>query len=371
MKIKDIAITGATALALAGCAGGGTDPDVLTMAVGTYTDSGSRGIYTYSFNVKTGEVTGLDTLEIKNPSYLNFSADGRHLYAVSENNDGTDCVSAIGFDAKSGEMALLGSLPTQGNAPCYVEVCGSTLLTANYMGGTMSVFSLKPDGNLDRLVTQLKGTAASIGSNERQKEAHVHTARVTPDQHWVLATDFSADRVVRMAFDGTTVNTGSVAAFPVSPVSGPRHIEFSPDGQAVYVISELSGAVTVFNYNNGALEKLQEIQSDTVDAHGSADIHISPDGRFLYTSNRLKADGIRIFSVDPQSHKLTSVGYQLTGVHPRNFVITPDGRWLLCACRDSNEILIYSIDSKSGLLKQVGKPVTLPHPVCVKFAPKG
>lgn len=366
MKKLMMAMVGLAALGLAGCTG---DSHSLTMAVGTYTDNGSEGIYTFSFDTVTGQVQGLDTLQIANPSYVNFNERGTRLYAVSENNEASDSVSAIEIDAKSGKMKWLGALPTRGAASCYVEACGQVLLTANYNGGTMSVFQLSPEGNLERMVGQMKGTTGGPDT-ARQKIPHVHTARVTPDRRYVLATDFAADRLLRMAFDGMSVNLNSMAVFHLSRDYGPRHIEFSPDGQAVYVIGELSGTVTVFNYNGGALQRVQEVKSDTVGARGSADIHITPDGRFLYTSNRLKADGLRIFKVDQKSHQLTSVGYQPTGLHPRNFAITPDGKWLLCACRDSNEIQIFKIDPATGALKQVGKPIALPHPVCIKFAPK-
>ncbi|KAA6308574.1 6-phosphogluconolactonase, partial [termite gut metagenome] len=95
----------------------------------------------------------------------------------------------------------------------------------------------------------------------------------------------------------------------------PRHIAFAPNGKYAYLINELLGQVTAFTYNSGMLNEIQTIAADTVDARGSADIRVSPDGKFLYASNRLKADGIAIFKIDETTGTLTKVGYQLTGIH--------------------------------------------------------
>ena len=131
-------------------------------------------------------------------------------------------------------------------------------------------------------------------------------------------------------------------------------------------MSELAGTVTVFANEHGTLKHLQTIASDSVNGGGGADIHLSPDGKFLYSSNRLKADGISIFKVNPANGLLTKVGYQLTGTHPRNFCITPNGKYLLCACRDSNLIQVYRINGESGMLSDIHQDIILKKPVCVK-----
>jgi len=108
--------------------------------------------------------------------------------------------------------------------------------------------------------------------------------------------------------------------------------------------------------------------SDSVGARGGADIHLSPDGRFLYTSNRLQAEGIAIFAVDPTNGLLSRVGYQPTGAHPRQFNITPNGRYLLCCCRDSDKIQVFRRDQQTGLLVDTGKDIPVSRAVCVQFA---
>ena len=336
--------------------------DEIRLLVGTYTDSGSKGIYSLSFDQESGRSLLLDSLEIKNPSYLTISKDGRYLYAVSENSDATAALNAIRFRAKTGKMRLLNTVLTHGEDPCHVETKGNIALTANYTGGSMSVFPIGKDGRLGNTKAVYKGNRG--GERPQQSSAHIHMARFLGDGH-ILATDFSADQLLLFGTNTSGVSYERVAG-RVAKNSGPRHIELSKDEKTVYVMSELSGTVTVFSNEHGTLRRLQTIASDSVNGRGGADIHLSPDGKFLYSSNRLKADGISIFKVNPANGLLTKVGYQLTGTHPRNFCITPNGKYLLCACRDINVIEVYSIDPENGLLRDTHQNIVLKKPVCVK-----
>ena len=337
------------------------------MLVGTYTDGGSKGIYTYSFDQETGDARALSSLALKNPSYLTVSHDGGRVYAVSETNDNQASLNTIRLTPHTGEMQLLGSVPVMGGDPCYVASNGKTVLTANYSGGSMSVFSLSRQGTMPELTTRFLG-ATGGPDQTRQNTPHVHCACFTPDGKYALATDFSADRILSYRLTEGKVVANGVAA-SVSADSGPRHLVFSKNGLFAYLMSELSGKVTVFRYAEGRLTTLQEIVSDSVGARGGADIHLSPDGRFLYSSNRLQAEGIAIFSVDSRTGLLTRIGYQPTGTHPRQFNITPNGQYLLCCCRDSNKIQVFRRDMKTGLLTDTHKDIPVSKAVCVQFSP--
>lgn len=338
--------------------------EMVMMVVGTYTDGGSKGVYSYRFNQETGAVEALDSLEMTNPSYLTLSSNGRLIYVVSETHDDQASLNVIRLNTRGG-MRLFQTVPTDGADPCYVATNGEFVLTANYSGGSMSVFELSQGGTQAKLATRFPGTTGGPDLS-RQNLPHVHCACFTPDGEFVLATDFSADRILSYRIEGQKVIDNGVAAV-VSADSGPRHMTFSNDGRYAYLMSELSGNVTVFNYKRGRLKMLQEVVSDSVGARGGADIHLSPDGRFLYSSNRLKAEGIAIFAVDSNTGLLTRIGYQPTAGHPRQFNITPNGRFLLCCCRDSDKIQVFRRDDRTGLLTDTHQDISLSKPVCVQF----
>ena len=339
----------------------------LCMLVGTYTAQSSQGIYTFRSNQETGQSVMLDSFAMENPSYLTPSADGRYVYAVSEMEDSTASVMALQLDKNSGKLEQLGVQPTLGGSPCYVATNGRCVLTANYSGGTMSVFPLRADGQLERIDSLFQGAATGPDA-DRQREAHVHCACFSPDGNYIFATDFSADRIQRFTVHPDEARPQALAeTVEVAPGSGPRHLTFSPNGHQAYLINELSGKVVVFDYLNGQLYQKQVITADTLYARGSADIHLSPDGRYLYASNRLKGDGLAIFAVHPEDGTLAKVGYQPTGIHPRNFSITPNGRYLLVACRDSYMIQVFLRNEETGLLTPTRQDIHLSQPVCIQF----
>ena len=340
--------------------------NTIKMVVGTYTNGTSRGVYSFDFDQDHGTAHALDTLDVSNPSFLTISQDGTRIYAVSENNDSTAAVNAIRFDNKTGRMSLINSQPTHGEDPCHVSTNGRILLTANYTGGSLSVLPLDKDGALLPMSQQLRGTTAS-SDMPQQATAHIHCALFTPDGREVVATDFSANRLIRMSLEEATRLSSPTNAAILPENSGCRHFVWSNDRRFCYVISEISGAVTVLRNTSGTMPILQQIQSDSVGGHGSADIHLSPNGHFLYTSNRLVDDGISIFAVEEETGRLTKIGYQPTGIHPRNFNITPNGRFLLCACRDSNVIQVFSIDQTTGLLHDTHQDIRMDKPVCIQF----
>ncbi len=336
----------------------------INMVVGTYTDTGSKGLYSYSLNQETGKFVLQDSLAVVNPSYLTFSANGKNIFAVSERRDNSAALMAIGFDKKTGKMSLKSTQPTNGMAPCYVETNGTIAVTANYSGGNISTFLIGKDGNLSKSLATFRGNASNQASP--QNEAHIHAARFDSDGN-ILATDFSADQLLKLKVEDSGKVAEPVVVGKLLPGSGPRHIEFSKSEQYVYVMSELAGTVSVFKKNRqGLLVRTQVIASDSVGGRGGADIHLTKDGKFLYTSNRLKADGISVFKVDSNTGKLTKIGYQLTGVHPRNFAITPNDQYLLVACRDSNQIQVYERNKKTGMLT-FKHNIPVKKPVCVKF----
>ena len=346
-----------------------TRPDILTLFVGTYSD----GFYAYDFDQRAGEFVGegpVAKAEMPNPSYLTVR-DSR-VYAVSEMPDTTASVWAWRWGGNGFE--LINSQPTgvipgeakespfRGEDPCYVATDGTLLAVANYSGGTLATYRLREDGSIAPLDSLLvSGTGGPDLS--RQAAPHVHCAVFSPEGKHLFFSEFSADEIGRMDVYAGGVR-GYCRAASLHADYGPRHLLFDASGKHLYVIGELSGDITVFDYADGALTEKQVIKADRMDARGAADIHFSPDGKFLYASLRLRGDGIVVFEVGPGG-LLSYVGYTATGPHPRNFNITPNGRFVLVCCRDNDSVEIYERDAASGLLTFTGRRLNLTRPVYV------
>jgi 6-phosphogluconolactonase (cycloisomerase 2 family) len=351
------------------------DSNSVYLLVGTYTSGESKGIYVYRFDTVTADAERVGMAELANPSYLTVSHDGNFVYSVTETRDENASASAFAFDRQKGELKLLNRSKTQGGDPCNIvtDRAGRHVVTASYSGSSISVFDIKDDGSLSEL-TQLLKFSGKGSDPGRQERPHLHWAGYSPDGRYLYANDLGTDKIYKYAVNNAAgenqkyLTEGTPASFKLADGTGPRHSEFHPNGKFLYLIGELSGDVLVFAYNDasGDLTEIQKIKSDTLDAHGSADIHVTPDGRFLYSSNRLKGDGLAIFSINAEDGKLTRIGYQETGRHPRNFVITPDGKLLLVACRDSNVIQVFRIDRETGLLENLNRDIALQMPVCLK-----
>lgn len=345
------------------------------LLVGSYATPQDEGIKVYAFDSGSGAcryVSGLRGLS--NPSYLTVSRDGMRVYAVGEESDSTSCAHTLSFDAATGRLTPVNTQPTHGAAPCHIALSPQEeyALTANYLGANITLFPLDAQGRL-----QPGSTIDFTGCGpdpERQEQPHLHCITFTPDSRLLLANDLGTDRIhcfplCGQQSDGAHPLLDPSEAFDVvlPAGTGPRHLDFAPDGRHAYLLGELSGEVHVLAYDAGKLTLIQTLLADSLQARGSADIHVSPDGRHLYASNRLRDDGLAIFRIDSVDGTLAKVGYCPTGPHPRNFVITPDGRFLLVACRDSNEIRLLARDSLSGLLTDTGKRIETLRPVCLKF----
>jgi 6-phosphogluconolactonase len=344
--------------------------------VGTYTTGKSEGIYVYRFNAATGKTTLVSSIRSKNPSFLALSSNGKYLYAVNENgSDQAGGVSAFSFDKATGRLHFLNSKRSGGADPCYISVnkTGKWAVVANYNGGNLSALHVKADGSLDTLAQVIQHSGSSVNA-QRQEKAHVHSVVFSPDEHFLLSADLGMDRESIYRFEPEKFQPLSDARdsfVNTLPGTGPRHLVFHPRLPFAYLIEELTGTVDGFHYAEGRLINFQHISTHPDDYNGekgSADIHISPDGNFLYASNRGDANNIAIYSIDSSSGKLTLKGFQSTlGATPRNFMIDPSGHYLLAANQKTGNIVVFKINRKTGLLQPAGIQVEVPSPVCLKM----
>lgn len=248
---------------------------------------------------------------------------------------------------------------------------GKFIAVANYGSGNAAVFPVS-NGSIGAAADRVQH-AGTGPVTDRQEKAHAHAAIFSPDNKYLFVNDLGIDKIMCYNFAASTGKlTPATAPFvQVKPGSGPRHLVFDASGKFAYLMTELSGEVLVYAYADGRFTLLQTISSHPADFKGkigSADIHLSPDGNFLYASNRGDANSLAIFKRDKSSGKLTSIGFQSTlGVMPRNFNFDPGGNFLLAAHQESNDVVIFKVDKKTGLLTDTGKRIKVGSPVCVQW----
>jgi 6-phosphogluconolactonase len=353
----------------------------LPVYVGTYTSGKSEGIYLYRLDLTSGELRHVATTKgVKDPSYLTLARNGRYLYAVNEVEEfagkKSGAVSAFAIEPGTGALRLLNQQPSLGGAPCYIitDQTGKFVLIANYIGGNTAVLPVNRDGSLGTATDLQQDLGASINP-ARQEGPHAHCIVIAPANRFAYGCDLGADKVMIYRFDQRRgkLSPNRTPFVRAKPGAGPRHLTFHPAGGYVYVINELDNSVTVYAQDpaRGDLNALQTVPTlppDFSGANTGADIHVSPNGRFLYCSNR-GHDSIATFAVDSRNGRLAFTAHEPTGGKtPRNFVIDPTGRFLLAANQNSDTIVVFRIDQQTGRLRPTGKVAEVPSPVCLKFA---
>ncbi len=347
------------------------------LVIGTYTSTKSEGIYVYKFDTATAENSFVSVAKISNPSFLTVSANKKFVYAVGENIDSTiqpigGTVTSFSFDKINGTLSKINKQPSAGKNPCYVTIDknGKWLYVGNYSSGTVGLFKANKNGSINSLKQVITHEGSSKNA-QRQNAPHVHATVLSADNKFLYVPDLGIDKVMIYAFDKKKKQLNYTSSAVSEPGSGPRHFTFHPNNKYAYLMEELTGTVVFYEVNKGSLklnERINAMPKDFSGALGSADIHVSPDGKFLYCSNRGESNTISIFSIDPSTGKLTIVGHQNTlGKTPRNFNFDPSGNFLLVANQNSDEIVIFKIDKKTGLLTDTGKKINVPKPVCLQW----
>ena len=345
---------------------------------GTYTTGTSEGIYVYRFDANTGAISPADTARaVKQPSYLTLSADGNFLYAVNETGgNAPGQISAFSFNKATGKLQFLNKRPSFGDYPCYITVSNNRkwVIAGNYGGGNFVAYAVNEDGSLSDNYQMIQHQGKGPNPS-RQEASHVHSTVFSPDQRHLLVSDLGTDKVTVYRFNE------NAASNPIAPVpahvastiggSGPRHLEFHPNGKWVYLMEELSGYVSAWKYRKGKLTSFHRSdahQADYKGDHGSADIHISADGKHLYASNRYQANNLTIFNINRKSGQITPIAYQdVLGNKPRNFIIEPSGKFVLVANQESNDVRIFRRNPATGLLTPTETMLSVGNPVCLKL----
>ena len=348
--------------------------------VGTFSVRGSQGIYAYTFDRAKQRLTPLQTVpSLESPTFLAIHPTKKYLYSVNRGKaniaDQGGSVSAYGIDGATGRLSGLNHKSSYGEGPCYVSIdkTGKYLAIAHYNEGNLTILSLFKDGQIGGVSEAKKYTGNSVNP-ERQESSHAHAAVFSEDNKFLYVTDLGSDRIYIYGFNESdgTLQIPETPEVTVAPGAGPRHVTFHPTGNYLYLAEELTSTIAVYavDKETGSLTVMQDTVRSLPDNftgdNTSADIHSAASGKFLYMSNR-GADIISIFTIGDDG-KITAIGHQSTGGKtPRNFLIDPQGEFLFAANQDSDTINIFRINPKSGTLTPVGKPVSVPSPVCLKL----
>ena len=349
----------------------------VTLFVGTYTRQGSEGIYTCVMDLETGalELRGI-TGNIENPSFLAVDPAGHHLYAVCETGDESDHggVTPFGINA-DGSLNELNRQSTGGPGPCHlaVDAQDTLVIAANYKGGSVATLPLRPDGTLAKRSGFVQHEGTSVNP-DRQDQPHAHSVTINASNNRAYVCDLGADTIVVYDINYDLAQLEHAVTIAAQPGQGPRHFAFHPSRPFAYVINELGSTVAVYTVDrqDGSLSERQMISTlpaEWIGSNTTADIHVSPDGRFLYGSNR-GHDSIALFQIDMTTGALDPIGHEPSqGQTPRNFAISPGGNFLLAENQDSGTIRTFAIDSNNGQLNDTGHVLEIPAPVCIVFRP--
>ena len=341
--------------------------------------SHGSGITVFDYDPQTGALRELSrTGGITNPSFLSLHPRLPVLYATSEVygwNEGT--VSAYRIDVATGKLTYLNKQPTLGSvaAQSSLDAEGRRLFVVNYRmgelddlpGQSVAVFQVREDGSL----APASASAAHSGSGpkaERQEGPHPHCVLVSPDGRHAVATDLGTDEVVVYAIhDG---GLARVSELKLRPGTGPRHMAWHPGGRVLYVNGELDQTVSALDWNSGTLRHLHTaatLPEEFAGVNHTADLHVSPDGRFVYCSNR-GHDSIAVFATSADGSALRPLGQVPTGgATPRSFCLDPAGRFLIAANQDSDTLAVFRRDMQTGALTRVGDLIEAGTPMCVRL----
>lgn len=356
-------------------------PSKMRVYFGTYTGKDSKGIYASELDLKTGALTEAQLVaETVSPAFVAVHPSKKYLYAVGEISEfqgkKTGVVSAFAIDAKSGKLTLLNQQSSQGTGPCHlvVDATGKAVLVANYGGGSVASLPIAADGKLGEAVSAIQHKGSSVNKG-RQEAPHAHSINVDPANRFAFCADLGLDQILIYRFDAgkATLTANDPPYGVVAPGSGPRHFAFHPSSRYAYVCNEMTSGITAFSYDaaKGSLTEIHTLSTlpEPVKGNSTAEIQVHPSGKFVYVSNR-GHDSLAIFTIDQATGKITAAGHQKTGGRtPRNFGIDPTGQYILAANQSTHDVFVFRVDQATGQLTQVGSPIKVGSPVCVKFVP--
>lgn len=359
--------------------GGPMVADELLMFVSAFAPGEQGAIHAYRIDSETARWELLERCtDVEHPFFLALSPDGRNLYAIHAprtfGGRDDEYVAAFEILDQRGRLQLLNRQSTRGTASCYLDVdaTGRAVVVANYNTGSVAALPRLADGSLGAITSFVQHQGHSVNPR-RQEGPHAHCAVISPDNRLMLAADLGIDKVQIYQLDAARAElTPHLQPFVRTPPgTGPRHLAFHPTAPNLYVINELAGSITRFSClpEDGLLVERETVPTLPADFDGDnlcADVKITPDGRFLYGTNR-GHDSIAAYRIEADGQLTQLAILPSGGAGPQNLAITPDGRLLLCANMPGDSVTIFQIDADDGTLTPVGEPIPLPSPSCIRW----
>ena len=348
--------------------------------VGTYSERGSQGLYVLEFNRATGTLSERQTVEDKaSPTFLTIHPNGKYLYAVyREGQDAQDqqgTVAAFAIHPTDGTLRKINEQPSLGADPCHVSVDpeGAFAYVSNYNGGNLSVYPLAADGQLASASDMVQHTGKSVDP-ERQQKPYMHSIIPNASGDLLYASDLGTDKIMMYRPDRSSGKlTPAQPPYAASTEgAGPRHFALHPSGRWAFSVEELSSTIAAYRVDEktgdlrpaGRVPTLPEGVSNKDNT--TADIHVSPDGKFVYASNR-GHDSLVIYAVDEATGTLTYVGHEPShGARPRNFCLDDQGEFVFVANRNTDNVVVFKRDATSGRLTYTGNEIKVPAAVCIQ-----
>jgi 6-phosphogluconolactonase len=361
---------------------------------GTDTTKGvCKGIYRSTFDSTHGQLTPPELVAATaRPSYLAVAPAGSGhsaLYAVNAINDPAATVTTFALDPATGNLRQIGQVPSGGAGPAYVSVdsTGHAAFVANYFGSSISSYSIQPDGTLSQPVERLdfkdRQKFGEIGPNSaRQQDPHPHCVTISPDDRFLLVCDLGTDHIAVFCIHPETGTLSDPHLFTNErPGCGPRHVVFHPNGRWVYCINEMESSIdrclwTATRFSNtpqgllvNSTFSIKTIAPEfPADQNTAAELAVSPDGNFLYASNRGE-NTLVVFSISTKNGDLTLVQrISCGGKTPRHFTLDPTAQWVICGNQDSANVTVFRRDSATGMLSGPVQTLALDSPLFTLFA---
>jgi len=309
----------------------------------------SQDIYVLELNPKNGTLTPIEQVPTGGTVMpLALSPDHHRLYASLRSLPYS--VTTFAVDQKSGKLRALSTVPLADNmANLATDKTGRFLLAASYTGHKISVNPIDGAGLVQAAGVQVTAT-----------EKNAHQVGTDPHNQFLFASNLGSDVILQFHFDALTgkIVPNTPPSVATAAGAGPRHFVFHPNLRFVYSTNELNGTVNTYGYDaaHGILSLLGSITAVPAgfkgDAPAPADIHLTPNARFLYASERTSST-LAAYRVNGHTGALTAIGNYATQTQPRGFNIDPHGKYLLAVGQKSNGLTSYAINQKTGALTPV------------------